>query len=49
MRTLGVIAAIGISAVLPAAAHWYHDHRYYNYYGGGGWNAYNGCRPGYTI
>jgi hypothetical protein len=45
MRTLGkiaaasgVVAAIGISGVLPASADWYHHHRYYNYYGGGGWN-----------
>ena len=22
---------------------------YYDYGGGGGWNTYNGCPPGYTI
>ena len=27
-----------------------HYHRpYYNYYGGGGWNTWNGCPPMYTI
>jgi hypothetical protein len=50
---LGVIGAIGISSVLPASADWYgHRHRYYNYYGGGGYygGGYggdpNGCPPG---
>jgi hypothetical protein len=27
----------------------YYRHRYYNYYGGGGWGTWNGCPPGYTI
>jgi hypothetical protein len=50
---LGVIGAIGISTVLPASAGWYgRRHRYYNYYGGGGYygGGYggdpNGCPPG---
>ena len=47
--TLGVIGAIAVGSVVPAAA-WYgygygHHHRYYNYYGGGGWP----CRPGWTV
>jgi hypothetical protein len=51
---LGVIGAIGISSVLPASADWYgHRHRYYNYYGGGGyhagWRTGNGCPPDWTI
>jgi hypothetical protein len=50
---LGVIGAIGISTVLPASTGWYgRRHRYYNYYGGGGYygGGYggdpNGCPPG---
>ena len=49
--TLGVIGAIAVGSVVPAAA-WYgygygygYHHRYYNYYGGGGWP----CRPGWTV
>jgi hypothetical protein len=48
---LGVIGAIGMSGVLPASADWYgHRHRYFNYYGGGGWNTDpHGCPPGYSL
>ena len=47
---LGVVGAIGISGVLPASADWYYghnQHRYYNYYRGGG--TWNGCQPNWTI
>ena len=50
---LGVIGAIGVTAVLSASADWYgHRHRLYNYYGGGGYyggGTFNGCPPDWTI
>jgi hypothetical protein len=47
---LGVIGAIGVTSVIPASADWYgHRHRLYNYYGGGGWNTFNGCPPNWTV
>jgi hypothetical protein len=52
IATIGVIGAIAASSAVPAAADWYYGHRhygYYNYYGGGGWRAGNGCRPGWTV
>jgi hypothetical protein len=47
--TLGVMGAIAVGTVVPAAA-WYgygYHHRHYNYYGGGG--TWNGCPPRWTI
>jgi hypothetical protein len=50
--TLGVIGAIAASSAVPAAAldiyigHRHH-HGYYDY--GGGWDTWNGCRPGWTV
>ena len=54
VAALGVIGAIGVTSVMPASADWYgHRHRYYNYYGGGGyhggWRTGNGCPPDWTI
>jgi hypothetical protein len=53
--TLGVIGAIAVSSVAPAAA-WYgygygYHHRYYNYYRGGGHygGGGNGCPPDWTV
>jgi hypothetical protein len=51
--TLGVVGAIAAGGVIPASAlDIYignrHRHHYYDY-GGGGWNTWNGCPPGYTI
>ena len=48
--TLAVVGAVGITGVIPASADWYgHHHRYYNYYGSGGFHSGNGCRPGWTV
>jgi hypothetical protein len=51
--TIGPVTAQGIYFNAPGVhigvGHPYHRH-YYDYYGGGGaWNTYNGCRPGFTI
>jgi hypothetical protein len=42
LNELGVIGAIAVGTVDPAAAWYGYHHRYYNYYGGGTWN---GCPP----
>lgn len=55
MRTLvkitalfGVVGAIAVGSIVPAAADWYgRHHRYYNYYGGG-WDP-SGCQHGFTL
>ena len=58
---LSFVGATAIGATVPVQAQVYFDapgvhvgvggpyyHRhYYNY--GGGWNTYNGCRPGFTV
>ena len=44
--TLGVIGAIAVGTVDPAAAWYGYHHRYYNYYGGGTWN---GCPSRWTM
>jgi hypothetical protein len=46
--SLGVVSAIAVGGVAPAAADWYgRHHRYYDYYGGGG--DPNGCPPGFSL
>jgi hypothetical protein len=58
--TIGVVGAIATGGVMPAAAvgvyigpHGvfigHRHHHYYNSYAGGGWDTYNGCRPGWTV
>jgi hypothetical protein len=57
--TLSVVGATAAGSVMPASAVdvyvggngvyvGQHRHHYYDY-GGGGWNTWNGCRPGWTI
>jgi hypothetical protein len=49
--SLSVLAAIGVTGVIPASAFEVYvgprHHHYYNYYGG--WHGGNGCRPGWTV
>ena len=58
--TLGVVGAMAAGSVMPASAAGvyigphgvyigHRHHHYYNSYAGGGWNTYNGCRPGWTV
>lgn len=58
---LGLVGAIAAGTTVPVMAagiyfnghgvhvHFGHHRHYYDRYGGGGWNTYNGCPPGYTI
>jgi len=51
--TVGVIGAVAAANAVPANAFEVYigppHHHYYDYYRGGGWNTWNGCRPGWTI